>query len=103
MIAGTSLDTIQDFVNITKTVRNYFVDAYGEEVADKIVVLDAGEIQLNDIPSRVFADKFLCDKLGIGQPETKITADLIGLDLNEDLTYSNFIKKLEKKYLAAHD
>ncbi len=73
------------------------------EVADKIVVLDAGKIQFNDIPSRVFADKYLCDKLGIGQPETKITADLIGLDLDEDLTYSNFIKKLEKKYLAAHD
>ena len=48
LIAGTSLDTIQDFVNITKTVRNYFVDAYGEEVADKIVMLCGREAYAKD-------------------------------------------------------
>lgn len=73
------------------------------EVSDKIIVLNDGIIVLNDIPSHVLADKVLCNQLGIGQPETKITADLIGLDLDEDFTYTNFIKKIEKKYLSEHD
>lgn len=73
------------------------------ELADQIIVLDEGKIKLNGTPPQVFSNKDLCSQLGIGQPETKIASELIGLNLDDDYSYENFINKLEKKLVKKND
>ena len=48
LMMGTNVDALQDFVNITKTVRNYFADNYNEEVADKLITLCGREAYAED-------------------------------------------------------
>ena len=69
------------------------------EIADRIIVMNDGRIIKNEIPPIVYSDKQFCSRLGIGQPDTITAANLLDVDLMNDLTYENFIKELAEKLL----
>lgn len=69
------------------------------EIADIIVVLSEGKIVDIGAPSEVYTLDNM-NLYGIGIPDTKKTADLISLDLTDNLTYDSFITKLVKKLSA---
>ena len=64
------------------------------EISDRIIAIQNGKIILNGTSGLVFAERDICENAGIGQPNTKKTADRIGLDLQENLTYNAFLAKL---------
>lgn len=68
------------------------------EISDRILVLDNGKISMDGRPVEVYQNKTFCDQTGIGQPETKKLADLLGIDLSSDLSYASLLQKLEQKY-----
>ena len=73
------------------------------EISDRIVAIQNGKIILNDAPALVFAERDICEYAGIGQPDTKKTADRIGLDLRENLTYNAFLEKLTESMKKRQD
>ena len=73
------------------------------EISDRIIAIQNGKILLNGSPALVFAERDICENAGIGQPDTKKTADRIGLDLRENLTYSAFLAKLAESMKMRQD
>lgn len=69
------------------------------EIADKIIVLSEGKIICMGTPSEIYSTDNM-NMFGIGLPNTKKVADLLSLDLTDDLTYNSFITKLVKKLSA---
>lgn len=67
------------------------------EITDRIIAIQNGKIILNDVPAVVFAERDICETAGIGQPDTKKTADRIGLDLQGNLPYNSFLEKLSER------
>ena len=66
------------------------------EIADKIIVLSEGKIVRTGTPAEIYTPDNM-NLFGIGLPSTRETADLISLDMSEDLTYDSFISKLVNK------
>ena len=70
------------------------------ELADKIIVLSEGKIICTGTPSEIYNANNM-NLFGIGLPNTKKVADLLSLDLTDNLTYNSFITKLVEKLSAA--
>ena len=73
------------------------------EISDRIIAIQNGKILLNGTPALVFAERDICENAGIGQPDTKKTADRIGLDLRENLTYNAFLAKIAETMKKRQD
>ncbi len=69
------------------------------EVADKIIILSEGKIICMGTPSEIYNTDNM-NLFGIGLPNTKKLADLLSLDMTDNLTYNSFIAKLVKKLSA---
>ena len=70
------------------------------EVSMRIIVLRNGEIALDGPPQTIYQNKDLCDQCGIGQPDTKKTADMVGFKDLPDYKYKTFIDTLTEKILG---
>ena len=66
------------------------------EIADKIIVKKKGKIVRTGTPAEIYTPDNM-NLFGIGLPSTRETADLISLDMSENLTYDSFISKLVNK------
>lgn len=74
------------------------------ETCTRIITLHDGKIVLDGTPEFVYENKEKCTRYGIGQPDTKIVSDMIGLDGLSDLSYTAFMRKLtESIFGAAND
>ncbi len=67
------------------------------EIAEKIIVLSEGNIVKIGTPAEVYNTQNK-NTYGIGMPNTKEIADMIDLDLSDNLSYDAFISKLIEKY-----
>ena len=67
------------------------------EIADRIIVLHDGKIVSDGSPVNVFSNENDCIRYGIGLPDTKKAADMIGLGSLPDLSYDTFLKTLQKR------
>ncbi len=71
------------------------------EISDRIIVLSEGKIAMDGTPSDIYSDAEKCSAFGIGQPQTKLTADLLGIDLSEEYSYAHFLAAVKEKITGA--
>ncbi|MBQ6502471.1 MAG: ABC transporter ATP-binding protein [Flexilinea sp.] len=69
------------------------------EIAEKILVLSDGKIICMGTPVEIYNTDNM-NFFGIGSPNTKKLADLLSLEMTDNLTYNSFIAKLVKKLSA---
>lgn len=63
IIAGTGVELMQDFVNITKGMRQVLVDKCGDDRADEIIgLLGRFAYAQNDIEEEMYAER-LCEAM----------------------------------------
>lgn len=68
------------------------------EIADRIIVLHNGKIVSDGLPVNVFNNENDSIRYGIGLPETKKLADMIGMEPLQDLTYDTFLSTLLQRF-----
>ena len=67
------------------------------ELSDRIIVLSEGKIVMDSTPGGVYTDAEKCAAYGIGQPSAKQAADLSGINLAGDYSYTNFLNSVKRR------